>query len=158
VIWTWVKAPNLEALNIARQALLDHLRPAERIYLTTYYEPKDPSFCRAYTSKYPNLGIHWGWISSATSPFISTSPYYISPLTRHHHIYDLQNSENQTHLIPMQQRRHTYFYGLRITSRGRQIGVLNAQGSSIITTRFNFTSPSLLLWPDIHSRRAFKYN
>jgi hypothetical protein len=58
LIWKWVKAPSLEDLNDARQQLLDHLRPPERIYLTSYYEPKEPLFCRAYTSKYANLGVY----------------------------------------------------------------------------------------------------
>jgi hypothetical protein len=58
LIWNWVKAPDIEALETARQALLDHIRPAEHIYLTNYYEPKEPSFCSAYMSKYPNLGVN----------------------------------------------------------------------------------------------------
>jgi hypothetical protein len=58
LIWNWVKAPDIEALETVQQALLDHICPAERIYLTNYYEPKEPSFCSAYTLKYPNLGVN----------------------------------------------------------------------------------------------------
>ena len=53
-----MKAPDVEALGDARTTLLNQLRPVDRIYLSEYYEPKEQSFCRAYTSKYLNLGVY----------------------------------------------------------------------------------------------------
>jgi hypothetical protein len=58
LIWNYVKALDLDALSDARTKLLDVLRPAEQHYLNSYYVPKESSFCRAYTSKLPNLGVH----------------------------------------------------------------------------------------------------
>ena len=57
LIWKWVKAQD-DDLNDTRDALLNNLRPAEREYLNSYYKLKEKSFCRAYTTKLPNLGVH----------------------------------------------------------------------------------------------------
>jgi hypothetical protein len=58
LLWKWIKALDLDALDASRDALILALRDDEKEYLTNYYQPKEPSFCRAYTSKYPNLGCH----------------------------------------------------------------------------------------------------
>jgi hypothetical protein len=58
LIWTWIKAPDLKALESARDRLILRLRNDEKEYLVEYYQPKEPSFARAYTSRLPNLGIH----------------------------------------------------------------------------------------------------
>jgi hypothetical protein len=58
LIWKYIKAPDFKTLNTARQKLKDDLRDAEKEYFTSYYEPKEQSFCRAFTRRYPNLGVH----------------------------------------------------------------------------------------------------
>jgi hypothetical protein len=58
LIWKWVKADSIDKLNSSRAAILAVLKPSEQSYLLDYYQPKEPSFCRAYTSYYPNLGCH----------------------------------------------------------------------------------------------------
>ena len=57
LMWAWLKAPDLEALNIARDKFVLALRNDEKEYLIGYYQPKEPSFCSAYTRVYPNLGV-----------------------------------------------------------------------------------------------------
>ena len=54
----WVKAPDLEALENARKKVLSRLRSDDRTYLRTFYTPKEPQFCRAYTHVLPNLGVN----------------------------------------------------------------------------------------------------
>ena len=54
----WVKALDLETLEKARNKILSRLRSDDRTYLRTYYQPKEPQFCRAYTRVLPNLGAN----------------------------------------------------------------------------------------------------
>ena len=56
LIWKWIKAPDLDKLEDARNMLILSLKVSEKEYLTEYYQPKEPQFCRAYTSQYRNLG------------------------------------------------------------------------------------------------------
>lgn len=49
---------NLDLLDLSRDNIILALQDNEKEYLTNYYQPKEPSFCRAYTSKFPNLGCH----------------------------------------------------------------------------------------------------
>ena len=56
LIWKWIKAPDLDKLEDARNRLILSLKVSEKEYLTEYYQPKEPQFCRAYTSQYRNLG------------------------------------------------------------------------------------------------------
>jgi hypothetical protein len=58
LIWKWIKAPDLDALETARNTLVLSLKNDEKEYLTAYYQPKEPQFCHAYTCHYRNLGIH----------------------------------------------------------------------------------------------------
>ena len=58
LIWTWIKAPDLQTLDSAREKLILRLHDDEKEYLVEYYQPKEPSFARAYTSRLSNLGIH----------------------------------------------------------------------------------------------------
>jgi hypothetical protein len=57
LMWSWIKAPDLEALTTARDKFILALRTDEKEYLVGYYQPKEPSFCSAYTCRYPNLGV-----------------------------------------------------------------------------------------------------
>ena len=54
---TWIRAP-INGINGARTKLLNQLHFKEREYLTSYYQPKEPLFLRAYISQLPNLGVH----------------------------------------------------------------------------------------------------
>jgi hypothetical protein len=45
-------------LETNRNKLIQALESKEKEYLTGYYQPKEHSFCRAYTSRYLNLGVH----------------------------------------------------------------------------------------------------
>jgi hypothetical protein len=54
----WVKAPHLEALENARKKVLGRLRSEDRTYLRTFYQPKEPQFCRVYTRELLNLGVY----------------------------------------------------------------------------------------------------
>ena len=58
IIWSWIKAPDPEALEVARTKLILNLRVDEKEYLVNYYQPKERQFCRAYTSFYRNLGVY----------------------------------------------------------------------------------------------------
>ena len=58
LIWSWIKAPDVETLKVSRAKLLERLREPEVEYITHFYEPKEPSFCRAYTRLYRNLRVH----------------------------------------------------------------------------------------------------
>jgi hypothetical protein len=58
MIWSWIKAPDHEALEVARTKLILNLRVDEKEYLVNYYQPKERQFCRAYTSFYRNLGVY----------------------------------------------------------------------------------------------------
>ena len=58
LIWAWIKAPDLDALEDARDELLLKLKVSEKEYLTGWYQPKELQFCYAYTSQYRNLGVH----------------------------------------------------------------------------------------------------
>jgi uncharacterized protein YlaN (UPF0358 family) len=51
-------APDLQALESAREKLILRLHDEEKEYLVEYYQPNEPSFARAYTSRLSNLGIH----------------------------------------------------------------------------------------------------
>jgi hypothetical protein len=52
------KAPDLDALETARNTLVLSLKNDEKEYLTGYYQPKEPQFCHAYTCHHRNLGVH----------------------------------------------------------------------------------------------------
>jgi hypothetical protein len=58
MIWNWIKADDFSALETNRNKLIPALESREKEYLIGYYKPKEHSFCRAFTSKYPNLGVH----------------------------------------------------------------------------------------------------
>jgi hypothetical protein len=58
VIWLWVKAESEEAVNEEREKLLGLLHPTERVYLLSYYQPREQHFLRLYTRTYHNLGVH----------------------------------------------------------------------------------------------------
>ena len=53
----WIKAP-LNQVEEARKKLLNELHKKEREYLTSYYQPKEPLFLRAWTRQLPNLGVY----------------------------------------------------------------------------------------------------
>ena len=58
LIWKWIEAPDRDALEIARDELILSLKVAEKEYLVGWYQPKEPQFCKAYTSQYLNLGSY----------------------------------------------------------------------------------------------------
>jgi hypothetical protein len=58
MIWSWVMAPSIEALDECRAKLLTALDSKEAKYIQSYYQPKEQQFCRAYTQTYSNLGVH----------------------------------------------------------------------------------------------------
>jgi hypothetical protein len=58
LIWKYIKASNFSDLTTARTALKAALRDSEKAYLASFYEPKEHNFCRAFTRRYPNLGVH----------------------------------------------------------------------------------------------------
>lgn len=58
LIWTWIKAPDLDALEKARDDLILSLGVSEKEYLVGWYQPKELQFCHAYTCQYRNLGVH----------------------------------------------------------------------------------------------------
>jgi len=58
LIWQWIKAPDFDQLEEARDALIISLNNSEKEYLTGWYQPKEPQFCHAYTRQYRNLGVH----------------------------------------------------------------------------------------------------
>jgi hypothetical protein len=58
MIWDWVKAPSIEALDDCRAKHLEALHGEEAQYIRSYYQPKEYKFCRAYTQTYLNLGVH----------------------------------------------------------------------------------------------------
>ena len=49
LIWAWIKAPDLDALEDARNELILNLDVNEKEYLVGWYQPKEPQFCHAYT-------------------------------------------------------------------------------------------------------------
>jgi hypothetical protein len=55
LIWKWIEAPTLDALDTARDALILAPRSDEKEYLTGWYQPKESQFCKAYTCQYKNL-------------------------------------------------------------------------------------------------------
>jgi hypothetical protein len=54
----WIKAPDLKALKTAQKKILSRLRSDDKTYLRTYYQPKEPQFCRAYTRILLNLRVN----------------------------------------------------------------------------------------------------
>jgi hypothetical protein len=58
LIWEWIKAPDLDTLEEARDKLILSLNNNEKEYLVGWYQPKEPQFCHAYTRQYRNLGVH----------------------------------------------------------------------------------------------------
>ena len=58
LIWKWIEAPTIEQLESARDSLILTLNQNEKEYLTSYYQPKEPQFCKAYTCQYLNLGSY----------------------------------------------------------------------------------------------------
>jgi hypothetical protein len=57
-IYQWVKAPDMERLEIARKILLRNILAREREYIQNHYQPKEAQFCRANTNTYINLGVY----------------------------------------------------------------------------------------------------
>ena len=51
-------APDLVKLEHTRDELLGKLGEKEQAYLIDFYQPKESSFAHAFTTKYPNLGVH----------------------------------------------------------------------------------------------------
>ena len=51
-------AADLAKLKHTRDELLAKLGEKERAYLIDFYYPKESSFARAFTTKYPNLGVY----------------------------------------------------------------------------------------------------
>jgi hypothetical protein len=58
LIWEWIKAPDFDTLEEARDKLILSLNNNEKEYLVGWYQPKEPQFCHAYTRQYRNLGVH----------------------------------------------------------------------------------------------------
>lgn len=58
LIWAWIKAPDLDILEKARDELILNLNVNEKEYLVGWYQPKEHQFCHAYTRRYRNLGVH----------------------------------------------------------------------------------------------------
>jgi hypothetical protein len=58
LIWKWIEAPTIDQLESARETLILALNQNEKEYLTGYYQPKEPQFCKAYTRQYLNLGSY----------------------------------------------------------------------------------------------------
>jgi len=58
LIWEWIEVPTLEGLETARNKLILALNHDEKEYLTGWYQPKEPQFCKAYTCQYLNLGSY----------------------------------------------------------------------------------------------------
>jgi hypothetical protein len=58
LIWKWIKAPDFDTLEEARDKLILSLNDNEKEYLVGWYQPKEPQFCHAYTRQYRNLGVH----------------------------------------------------------------------------------------------------
>jgi hypothetical protein len=58
MIWNWVMAPSIKALDEYRTKLFKALHSEEAGYIEDYYQPKEQQFCRAYTQTYLNLGVH----------------------------------------------------------------------------------------------------
>jgi hypothetical protein len=58
LIWEWIKAPDFDTLEDARNKLISRLNISDKEYLVGWYQPKEPQFCHAYTRQYRNLGVH----------------------------------------------------------------------------------------------------
>ncbi|RFU25262.1 hypothetical protein B7463_g11084, partial [Scytalidium lignicola] len=58
LIWDWIKAPDLQKPEDARDKSILNLGVDENEYLVGWYQPKEPQFCHAYTCQYRNLGVH----------------------------------------------------------------------------------------------------
>jgi hypothetical protein len=58
MIWNWVIAPSIKALNECCTKLLEALHNEEARYIKDYYQLKEHHFCQAYTQTYLNLGVH----------------------------------------------------------------------------------------------------
>jgi hypothetical protein len=58
MIWDWVMASSIKALNERRTKLIKALHNKEAEYIQSYYQPKEQQFCRAYTQALPNLGVY----------------------------------------------------------------------------------------------------
>ena len=58
LIWQWIKAPDFDQLEEARDELILSLSNNKKEYLTGWYQPKEPQFCHAYTRQYRNLRVH----------------------------------------------------------------------------------------------------
>src|SRR6266487_2143327 len=58
LIWEWIKAPDFDTLEEARDKLIFSLNNSDKEYLVGWYQPKEPQFCHACTRQYRNLGVH----------------------------------------------------------------------------------------------------
>jgi hypothetical protein len=58
LIWAWVKGPDIESLDKGQDELFKALHKKEQMYISEYYQEKEPQFCRTYTRHLPNLGVH----------------------------------------------------------------------------------------------------
>jgi hypothetical protein len=54
--WCYIKSMNLSDLKANRKALKRVMRPHDRHYIETQWEPKEEEFMWYYTKSYPNLG------------------------------------------------------------------------------------------------------
>src|SRR5437764_1047237 len=54
--WNYIKSITLDELKSNKKALLAVMRPHDRWYILTEWEPKEESFIWCYTKSYPNLG------------------------------------------------------------------------------------------------------
>ena len=59
LIWEWIEVPTtFEGLETARNKPIIALNQDEKEYLTGWYQPKEPQFCKAYTCQYLNLSSY----------------------------------------------------------------------------------------------------
>jgi hypothetical protein len=58
LIREWIKAPDFDTLEDARNKLISRLTISDKEYLVGWYQLKEPQFCHAYTRQYRNLGVH----------------------------------------------------------------------------------------------------
>ena len=69
-VWSWIKSETMSELATNRRKLLDGLRAKEQDYITSFYQPKEPQFIRAYTRLRPNLGCFSSQRSEGLHPII----------------------------------------------------------------------------------------
>ena len=73
LIWEWIKAPDFDTLEDARNKLISRLNISDKEYLVGWYQPKEPQFCHAYTRQYRNLGVHSTQRVEGNHPLLTTN-------------------------------------------------------------------------------------